>query len=106
MDDIYKKSLEKDINGDINGAVSINDDLEGFISDIRNNSLKSKYKSIFFLPKITEIILNQFAMFCCSEKNPDVSVEEMALSESKSKYCYCSGIRRTIVFHYGRIEKI
>ena len=97
MDDICKVALGM-------GKESINDDLEGFISDLRKNSLRPNSKSLHFLPKLAErgpILVTakpQYRHFFHTKKNPDVPEEEMALSESQSKYCYSIGSRRTIIF--------
>ena len=110
MDDICKNVLKKDKIGNDIGQESINDDLEEFISDLRDNSLRPNSKWLYFLPKlaargpISEIAKRQYRDFCILEKNPDVPDEEMALSESKSKYCYSVGWRRTIIFE--NYEKI
>ena len=83
---------------------SINDDLEGFISDLRQNSLRPDSKGLHFLAKhaergpISETAKRQYRLFFITKKNPDVPKKEMALSESKSKYCYSMGSRRTIIF--------
>ena len=109
-DDICKHILKKDKLGNDIGQESINDDLEGFINDLRKNSLRPKSKWLYFLPKIavkdqlSEIEQRQYRDYCILKKNPDVPVEEMALSESKSKYCYSVGWRRTIIFE--NYEKI
>ena len=97
MDDTCKMALLME-NG------SINDDLEGYISDLQNNSLRPDSKWLHFLPKlaergpISENSKRQYRDFLIKKKNPDVPEEEMALSESKSKYCFAFGARRTIVF--------
>ena len=86
------------------GQESINDDLEGFISDLRENSLRTDSKWLHFLPKlaergpISETAKRQYRHFFYTKKNPDVPKKEMALSESRSKYCYSMGSRRTIIF--------
>ena len=97
MDDICKIALNI-------GNESIYDDLEGFISDLRKNSLRTDSKWLHFLPKLAEIgpisenSKRQYRDFVFMKKNPDVPEEEMALSESKSKYCYALGSRKTIIF--------
>ena len=110
MDDICKNVLKKDKIGNDIGQESINDDLEEFISDLRNDSLRPDSKWLYFLPKlvargpISEIAKRRYRDFCILKKNPDVPEEEMALSESKSKYSYSVGWRRTRIFE--NYEKI
>ena len=107
MDHICKVALDM-------GNDSINDDLEGFISDLQKNSLRPDTKWLHFFPKfaargsnrsISEIEKRQYRHFCIFlTENPDVSEEEMTLSESKSKYCYSVGWRKTIIFE--NFEKV
>lgn len=103
-DDICKNVLKKDKLGNDIGQESINDDLEGFISDLQKNSLRPDSKWLYFLPKvaargpISETSKRKYRDYCILKRNPDVPEEEMALSESKSKFCYSVGWRKTIIF--------
>ena len=86
---------------------SINDDLEEFLINLRNQKeVKEEQVCSFFTPKLTNAELNlvqegdeehlmtYFDTF--SGLNPDVDVEEMQKSDSKSKYVHASCWRLTI----------
>ena len=51
-DDICKNVLKKDKLGNDIGQESINDDLEGFISELQKHSLRPDSKWLYFLPKL------------------------------------------------------
>ena len=85
---------------------SINDDLERFLINLQNQK-EVKYEKVesFFTPKLTneELKLLQEGnkehlesySFHCDGQNPDVDVEEMKKSDSKSKYVHGFCRRRT-----------
>ena len=86
---------------------SINDDLERFFIILQNQE-EVEYESVlsFFTPKLTneelklvqegnEEHLNTYLDYL-NDKNPDVDVEEMKKSDSKSKYVHGHCWRETI----------
>ena len=87
--------------------VSINDDLERFLINLQNQEeVKDERVSSFFTPKLTneelELVqegneehLNTY-LYYIDGKNPDVDVEEMKKSDSKSKYVHVNCFRGTI----------
>ena len=86
---------------------SINDDLERFFKNLQNQKeVKLEYVPSFFTPKLTneelKLVqeenkehLNTYLDYY-NGKNPDVDVEEMKKSDSKSKYVHGSCVRFTI----------
>ena len=86
---------------------SINDDLEEFFINLRNQKeVKEEEVFSFFTPKLTneELKLVQEGneehlktyWDYYDGKNPDVDVEEMKKSDSKSKYVHGGCLRKTI----------
>ena len=87
---------------------SINDDLERFFINLQNQKelKEDEYGNSFFTPKLTnedlklvqegnkEHLKTYFAFY--DGKNPDVDVEEMNKSDSKSKYVHAMCCRLTI----------
>ena len=86
---------------------SINDDLERFFINLQNLE-EVEYESVlsFFTPKLTneelklvqegnEEHLNTYSDYEVYGKNPDVNVEEMKKSNSKSKYVHVHCRRKT-----------
>ena len=86
---------------------SINDDLEEFLINLRNQK-EVEYEHVwsFFTPKLTneelklvqegnEEHLNTYLDYICCN-NPDVDVQEMKESDSKSKYVHAYCKRQTI----------
>ena len=86
---------------------SINDDLEEFLINIRNQKEVNKEEVFsFFTPKLTNValklvqegdeehLMSYFDSF--NGLNPDVDVEEMQKSDSKSKYVHALCCRLTI----------
>ena len=88
--------------------VSINDDLEMFLTNLLNpKEIKLEKVYSFFTPKLTEeglkLVelknedhLETYFNHCYYGENPDVDPEEMKKSESKSKYVHGSCDRLTI----------
>ena len=96
---------------------SINDDLERFFINLQNQKeVKCELVASFFTPKLTteELKLVQdenqehFKTYLkhYRGKNPDVDVEEMKKSDSKSKYVHGRCWRRTIPLRLETSEKI
>ena len=105
-----KKAAEGKLKNDPDWAIfeaSINDDLERFFNNLQNQK-EVKYEDVFsfFTPKLTkeELKLVQEENVdhlktywdYLKGRNPDVDVDEMKKSNSKSKYIHVSCIRRTI----------
>ena len=88
------------------GNRSINDDLEGLLIDLQNHEVKkSKTVFSFFTPKLTkeelELVekadedhLKTYAKHYWGQ-NPDVDIDEMKKSDSKSKYVHGTCWRHT-----------
>ena len=82
---------------------SVNDDLESLFEDLRLGKEPDLHAHTYFLPKLTneEMKLvdrkdsSYFQTFPFSN-NADVPETEMMLSESKSKFVYGMGYRRTL----------
>ena len=98
----YKGELKNDEDWeDYEG--SINDDLERFFINLQNQE-EVKYEDVisFFTPKLTNEELklvqerNKEHLETYWSSNPDVDVEEMKKSDSKSKYVHGRGWRMTI----------
>ena len=109
----YKGKLKNDFDWeDYEG--SINDDLEAFFINLRNQKEGEKELYSFFTSKLTneelklvqegnEEHLNTYLDYL-NDKNPDVDVEEMKKSDSKSKYVHGRCWRRTIPLRLETIE--
>ena len=94
---------------------SINDDLESFLISLRNkNEIKPEIVLSFFLPKLTNEELNLVQggneehlntyEYHSAGRNPDVDIEEMTKSDSKSKYVHTDCLRGTILLTLEIIE--
>ena len=90
---------------------SINDDLEGFISNLRDQKeVKNEFVQNFFTPKLKNVELklvqegNKEYLGSYFHKNPDVDGKEMDKSESKSKYVYARCRRWTIPLNIDAID--
>ena len=110
----YKGKL-KDSEGWVDEEKSINDDLERFMINLQNQKeVKDENVYSFFLPKLTneelkfvqdgnkqhlKTYLNHFL-----GGNPDVDVEEMKKSDSKSKYVHASCWRRTMKLNIEEMD--
>ena len=97
-----KKAAEGKLKNDPDWAIfeaSINDDLERFFNNLQNQK-EVKYEDVFsfFTPKLTkeelklvqeenEEHLKTYADYFMG-RNPDVDIEEMKKSDSKSKYVH------------------
>ena len=103
----YKGELKNDWDDE---EGSINDDLERFWINLQNQK-EVNYEDVwsFFTPKLTneelkfvqegnKEHLNTY-WFHILKKNPDVDVEEMKQSDSKSKYVHGRCRRRTLPFN-------
>ena len=83
---------------------SLGDDLEKHLENFRNNVFSSDIliDGIVFMPMLTskemKLLKNNDAKFLksFSQKNPDVPIEQMMKSNSKSKYAFWNGYRITI----------
>ena len=87
---------------------SINDDLERFLINLQNQKeVKSENVRSFFTPKLTneelKLVkegnkehLKTYSQYDFRGENPDVDVEEMKKSDSKSKYVHGYCLRWTI----------
>ena len=92
---------------------SINDDLEKFLINLRNlKKVKNEFVQSFFAPKLTneelklvqegnEEHLKTYSDYNLRGLNPDVDVEEMNKSDSKSKYVHSRCLRETIRLTLG-----
>ena len=111
MEGICKGEVTKDKHGNDIGKESINDDADRFIESIQQQDLKSETKLLYFLPKIFDdekkyfpndvpkyVPLNRSKEWIEFSKAPDVPPEEMKRSESRSKYCYSFGRRKTTIY--------
>ena len=104
-----KKAAEGKLKNDVDWKYykeSINDHLERFFINLQNQKeVKCELVASFFTPKLTteELKLVQEENQECFKtylkhyrgKNPDVDVEEMKKSDSKSKYVHGRCLRRT-----------
>ena len=83
---------------------SVNDDFDLFFEDLRLGKEADNTVDIHFLPELTaeelklveqkdEKFMDTF--YCTKFRNADVRKAEMAASESKSKFVYAEGRRRT-----------
>ena len=87
---------------------SINDDLEKLLIDLQNQKeMREEVVFSFFTPKLkneelklveerNEEHLKTYGYYMVDGLNPDVDVEEMKKSDSKSKYVHGLCLRRTI----------
>ena len=103
----YKGELKKDKDWERYEG-SINDDLEGFIINLQGQKEVKNEEEVhsFFLPKLTHEELklvregNEEHLKTLFDhkigRNPDVNVEEMNQSDSKSKYVHARCYRWTI----------
>ena len=95
---------------------SINDDLERFLINLQNQK-EVEYEEVhsFFTPKLTneelklvqegnEEHLKTYRTYDIEGLNPDVDVEEMKKSDSKSKYVHGRCWRRTILLRLETSE--
>ena len=106
---IYNKISTLGRGGFYYGQESLYDDLEKVTEDINKNTLKTQDKNLFYLPKCDkkdyeaiendEKRLQLYFDYSKNKKNPDVPVELMLSSSSKSKYCFAFGTRATKIFH-------
>ena len=84
--------------------MSLGDDLEKHLENFRNNDFSSDIliDGIVFMPMLTskemKLLKNNDAKLLksFSQKNPDVPIEQMMKSNSKSKYAFWNGYRITI----------
>ena len=111
---ITKEKLKKAVEGKLKNEPgwegyqgSINDDLEGFLLNLQNqNELKYEEVSSFFTPKLTneefKLVQERNKEYLKSYAyhhvggNPDIDLNEMKKSDSKSKYIHGSCWRETI----------
>ena len=106
----YKGELKNDEDWeDYEG--SINDDLERFFINLQNQKeVKDERVRCFFTPKLTNEELklvqegNEEHLKSYSYRNPDVDVEEMKKSDSKSKYVHGVCWRTTIPLETRQFE--
>ena len=114
MKKAYKGKL-KDSEGWVDEEESINDDLERFMIDLQNQKeVKDENVYSFFTPKLTneELKLVQEGnkehletyWDHCLGGNPDVDVEEMKKSDSKSRYVHASCWRRTMQLNIEEMD--
>ena len=86
--------------------MSLGDDLEKHLENFRNNDFSSDIliDGIVFMPMLTskemKLLKNNDAKLLksFSQKNPDVPIEQMMKSNSKSKYAFWNGYKRGCVF--------
>ena len=102
----YEGKLKNDQDWDFYEG-SINDDLERFFINLQNQEeVTDELVQSFFTPKLTneelklvqegnEEHLNTYSDYEVYGKNPDVNVEEMKKSNSKSKYVHVHCRRKT-----------
>ena len=101
---ITKEAMKNYCKGEEYETVSVNDDIEDLFEDLRLGKEPKTLVRTYFLPKLTQEELglvdnkdqNYFETFF-RFLDPDVGVEEMNLSESKSKYVEGVSSRRTYV---------
>ena len=106
-----KKAAEGKLKNDPNWQdceESINDDLERFLINLQNQKeVKQEDVLSFFTPKLTneelklvqernQEHLNTYWVYDLNGRNPDVDVEEMKKSDSKSKYVHGVCLRSTV----------
>ena len=115
---ITKEKIKKAVEGKLKTELywnryegSINDDLERFFINLKNKK-EVKYESVesFFTPKLTNEELklvqegNEEHLKSYSYRNPDVDVEEMKKSDSKSKYVHGACWRMTFPLLTSQFE--
>ena len=95
---------------------SINDDLESFLINLQNQKeMRKEVVYSCFTPKLkneelklveerNEEHLKTYGFYMVNGLNPDVDVEEMKKSDSKSKYVHGRCLRRTIPLTLQTIE--
>ena len=109
VEKIYTKVTKIGRGGFYYGKESFYDNLEKFAEDISENSIQWEEKKLFYLPKSDkkdyegiendEERLQLYFDYSKNKMNPDVPIELMELSSSKSKYCFAFGTRTTKVFY-------
>ena len=109
VDRIYKKVSKIGRGGFYYGQESLYNDLEKFAENTNRNNLQNQNKKLFYLPKCDkkdheaiendEQRLQLYFEYSKNKKNPDVPIELMELSLSKSRYCFASATRTTKIFH-------
>ena len=119
---VTKEKVKRAAGGELKNEIwwsdyegSINDDLEGFLINLKNQKeVKYEFVRSFFTPKLTneelklvlegsEEHLNTYSDYSLG-LNPDVDVEEMKKSDSKSKYVHARCWRITIPLRLDTIE--
>ena len=83
---------------------SINDDLESYFQNFRNQKIKNEIVLSYFFPKLTEDELKlvekknekHMRTYLYDLFDADVNVEEMKLSDSKDKFVHSECQRKTI----------
>ena len=112
----YKGELKNDEDWEMYEG-SINDDLERFLINLQNQKeVKEEDVESFFTPKLTneelklvqegnEEHLKSYGYHILGE-NPNIDVEEMKKSDSKSKYVHGRGWRMTIPLTLETTSKV
>ena len=100
---IKKEKMENFCNGKEDRKLSVNDDLATLFENIELGEKPDEFVHTYFLPKLTEHELElverkdeDFMRTFSANMNADVAKNEMAASESDSKYVYGYGNRETL----------
>ena len=104
---ITKERMENYCKGKEAQKDSVNDDLESLFEDLRLGKEPDEENYTYFLPKLTkeEMVLvdkrdpSYLDTFSFPSNHIDVPEAEIRLSESKSKFLYGIGHRKTFTIH-------
>ena len=109
VDRIYRHKSKIARGGYIYGEKSLNDDVEDFTEAINSNSIRHEKIKSYFLHKCPkkdwESIasdkkrLNLYVDYKKFKRNPDVPIEMMAVSSTKTRFCFSSACRETRVIN-------
>ena len=104
---ITKEKMENYCKGEENVKQSVNDDLEFFVNDIRQNKVRIGYTWTYFLPKLTKEELNlverqtnNFMQTFLLGMRANVDKTEMEASKSDSKFVRGMGWRHTFILEH------
>ena len=101
---ITKEAMKNYCKGENYEKVSVNDDLESFLEDLKLGKEPEDDVPTYFLPKLTEeelelVETEDITYFKTLSYPIDVEKTEMMLSESDSKFVYESGSRKTFTIN-------
>ena len=109
VDRIYRGKSKIARGGHVYGEKSLNDDVEDFIKTTYSSSIRNEQIQLFFLHKCAkqdwesiaedEKRLNLYVDYKKFKRNPDVPIELMAVSSTKTRFCFSSAFRETRVIN-------